>query len=232
MVTYCSDAQAKSLILEVGRRMFERQYVAANDGNISVRTGENRIWVTPTGVSKGFMTEEMLVCVDLNGAVLEGDRKPSSEIKMHLRVYRENPKVGSVVHAHPVVATSFAAARIPLDAAILTESVMGLGVVPVAEYATPGTQAVPDSIAPYCREYNAVLLANHGALTWGEDAMQAYYRLETLECYATIMMNLGFLSRPACLLNRSQVEELLEIRRNLGVETGGIPVCAEDLAEA
>jgi len=229
MPEYCTDKQAKELILEVGRRMFERQYVAANDGNISIRTGENRVWVTPAGVSKGYMTEEMLVCVDLDGNVLEGTAKASSETKMHLRVYRENPDVGSVVHAHPVAATTFSIARIPLDAAIMTESVIGLGVVPLAEYATTGTQAVPDSVAPFCRDYNACLLANHGALTWGRDAMQAYYRMETLECYAAIMMNLGYLNRPPCLLTRAQVEELLEIRRNLGVTTGGTPRCAEDL---
>ena len=102
MSTYCSDAQAKQLILEVGRRMFDRQYVAANDGNISVRSGENRIWVTPAGVSKGYMTEEMLVCVDLDGNILEGTAKASSETKMHLRVYRENPEVGSVVTRTPL----------------------------------------------------------------------------------------------------------------------------------
>lgn len=191
MPAFCTDEQAKALILEVGRRMFERQYVAANDGNISIRTGENRIWVTPAGVSKGYMTEDQLVCVALDGTVLEGTAKPSSETKMHLRVYQENPDVGSVVHAHPVVATTFSIARIPLDVAIMTESVIGLGVVPVADYATTGTQGVPDSVAPFCKEYNACLLANHGALTWGKDAMQAYYRMETLECYAAIMMNLG-----------------------------------------
>ena len=229
MPAFCTDEQAKALILEVGRRMFERQYVAANDGNISVRSGENRIWVTPAGVSKGYMTEDQLVCVALDGTVLEGTAKPSSETKMHLRVYQENPDVGSVVHAQPVVATTFSIARIPLDVAIMTESVIGLGVVPVADYATTGTQGVPDSVAPFCKEYNACLLANHGALTWGKDAMQAYYRMETLECYAAIMMNLGYLNQPPCVLNRSQVEELLEIRKNLGVTSGGIPRCAEDL---
>lgn len=229
MPAYCTDMQAKELILEIGRRMFERRYVSANDGNISVRTGENRIWVTPAGVSKGYMTEDMLVCVDLDGNVLEGTAKASSETKMHLRVYLENPDAGSVVHAHPIAATTFSIARIPLDAAIMTESVIGLGVVPVAEYATTGTQAVPDSIAPFCRDYNACLLANHGALTWGKDAMQAYYRMESLECYATIMMNLGYLNRPPCLLTRAQVDELLEIRQNLGVTSGGIPRCAEGL---
>lgn len=229
MRSVCTDQQARKLILEVGRRMYQRQYVAANDGNISVRVGDDRVWVTPTGVSKGYMTEDMLVCVDLNGTVLEGTAKPSSETAMHLRVYRENPDVGGVVHAHPMAATTFAVARVPLDAAILTESVIGLGVVPVAEYATTGTKAVAESVAPFCRDYNACLLANHGALTWGADVMQAYYRMETLEHCANILLKLGWLNQPPCLLTREQVDELLDIRRRLGVNSGGVPRCAGDM---
>lgn len=225
-----TDQQAKALILDIGRRMFERRYVSANDGNITIRTGEHRFWVTPAGVSKGYMTEDMLLCVDSEGQVLEGTGKPSSELKMHLRVYQENPEVRCVVHAHPVTATSFAIARIPLDIALMTESILGLGVVPVAEYATTGTEAVAESVAPYCRDYNALLLANHGALTWGTDALQAYYRMESLECCSEIMKNLGYLNAPAHVLTRAQVAELLEIRRRLGVTGGGIPCCAEDLS--
>ena len=122
MNLYPTDQEARQQILDIGRRMYERRYVSSNDGNITVRTGENRIWVTPTGVSKGFMTEEMLICTDLEGNVLEGTAKPSSEITMHLRVYRENPEVKAVVHAHPITATAFAIARIPMDAALMTES--------------------------------------------------------------------------------------------------------------
>lgn len=227
MRSVCTDQEARELILEVGRRMYQRQFVAANDGNISVRVDGDRVWVTPAGVSKGYLTEETLVCVDLNGTVLEGTAKPSSETGMHLRVYRENPDVGGVVHAHPIAATAFAVSRVPLDAAILTESVIGLGVVPVAEYATTGTKAVAESVAPFCRDYNACLLANHGALTWGADVMQAYYRMETLEHCANILLKLGALDRPPCLLNREQVDELLDIRRRLGVTSGGVPRCAD-----
>jgi len=225
---YCTDSEAKKLIIEIGKRMFLRQYVSSNDGNISVKTGDDRLWVTPSGVSKGYMTEEMLICTDLEGKLLSGEGKPSSELKMHLRVYRENPDVKAVVHAHPIAATGFAIAHIPLDAAIMTESVLGLGVVPLAPYATTGTDAVADSVAPYCRDYNALLLANHGALTWGSDAMQAYYRMESLECYAQIMMNLGYLNKPAQLLTREQVDELLQKRKALGIFTGGTPKCRED----
>ena len=230
MNVYPTDNEAKQQILDIGRRMYDRQYVSANDGNISIRVGENRIWVTPTGVSKGFMTEDILTCTDLAGNVLEGSAKPSSETAMHLRVYRENPTVRAVVHAHPIIATSFAIARIPLNVALMTESVIGLGVVPVTEYATTGTPQVADSVAPFCKDYNAVLLTNHGALTWGTNALQAYYRMESLECYASIMMHLGYLNSPAQVLNRTQVAELLEARKKLGVTTGGTPLCSEDLA--
>jgi len=132
------------------------------------------------------------------------------------------------VHAHPVTATAFAAARIPLDKAVMIETVIGLGVVPVADYALPGTQEVPDSIAPFCRDYNAVLLANHGALTWGKTPIEAYYRMESLECSAEVMLKLGYLNRPARLLTRSQVADLIQTRKNNGVTTGGMPICAED----
>lgn len=220
---YLSGPEAKELILEIGRRLYEKNYVAANDGNISCLTGPDELWTTPTGVSKGHMTGDMLVKVDLNGTVLEGNTKPSSELMMHLRVYRENPQVKSVVHAHPPMATSFAIAGIPLDRPILAEAVVQLGEVPVAPYATPGTQEVPDSIAPFCKTHHAVLLANHGALTWGADLMQAYYRMESLEYYAQITMYTTGLLRQASELTDSQIDRLLETRASLGITTGGRP---------
>lgn len=229
MNLYPTDQEARQQILDIGRRMYERRYVSSNDGNITVRTGENRVWVTPTGVSKGFMAEQMLICTDLSGGILEGTAKPSSEIAMHLRVYRENPQVRAVVHAHPITATAFAIARIPMDVALMTESVVGLGVVPVAAYATTGTAGVAESVAPFCRDYNALLLANHGALTWGTTALQAYYRMESLECCAQIMEKLGYLTASPHVLTRVQVAELLAIREKLGVRSGGTPMCKEEL---
>lgn len=185
---YFSDAEAKCMIVEIGRRMYDKGFVSANDGNISILVGENVLWTTPTMVSKGFMTEEMLVKVDLDGNCLEGEYKPSSELKMHLRVYRENPAVRAVTHAHPPYSTAFAIANIPLEESFLAEAVANLGKVPVAPYASPGTQQVPDSIAPYCKDHHAVLLQNHGALTWGTSPLEAYYRLESLEFYAREML--------------------------------------------
>ncbi len=215
MSAYPTDREAKTLLLEAGRRLYERGFVASNDGNMSVLVSAGTLWTTPTGVSKGFMTEAMLVKTDLAGTVLEGTRKPSSELKMHLRVYQENPDLIACVHAHPPVATSFAIAGIALDRPILPEAIVQLGTVPVAPYAEPGTQAVPDSIAPFCRDFGGVLLANHGALTWGYDLTQAYYRMETLEYYAQVTINSVFLLGRANALTGEQVERLTEQRQRL-----------------
>ena len=158
---YPTDAEAKKLIVEIGRRMYAKNFVAANDGNISCKVDENTIWTTPTGVSKGFMTEDMLVKLRLDGTVIsQGERGPSSEVKMHLRVYNENPDVGGVCHAHPPISTSFAIAGMSLDRAIYPEALVNLGTVPCVHYETPGSQGIPDSVAPYCKDYNALLLAN------------------------------------------------------------------------
>jgi len=211
-VKYDSEVEARKLICEIGKRMYNRNYVAANDGNISVKISPNTILTTPTGVSKGFMTPDMMVKMDLSGKVLAGEMKPSSEVKMHLRVYNENSTVNAVVHAHPPVATSFAVAGINLDKPILTEQIILLGDVPVATYATPGTEEVPNSIAPYCNDHNGVLLANHGALTWGKDLVQAYHRLESLEHYATILMYTSNIINKANELSCSQIAELVKIR--------------------
>lgn len=225
-VQYMTDFEAKKAIIEIGKRIYQKGFVASNDGNITIKVGPDAIWSTPTGVSKGYMTEDMLVKLDLSGKVLRGSRKPSSEVKMHLRVYNENPEVMAVTHAHPPVATSFAIAGLPLDRAILPEAVVNLGSVPIAPYATPGTQEVPDSIAPYCRSHNAVLLANHGALTWGRDAFEAYYRLESLEYYATVLMYTGNIIGKANELSCNQVSRLVEIREKLGISSGGVPQCS------
>ncbi|MCL1951167.1 MAG: homoserine O-succinyltransferase [Turicibacter sp.] len=220
-----SEFDAKKLICEIGKRVYDKNFVAANDGNISVKIGPDTIITTPTGVSKGFMTPDMLVKMDLSGKVLAGRLKPSSEVKMHLRVYKENPNVGAVVHAHPPVATSYAIAGIPLDKPISPEAVVLLGTVPVAPYATPGTEEVPDSVAPYCRGHNALLLANHGALTWGEDLLQAYYRMESLEHYALMTMYTGNIIQNANELDCNQVTDLIKIREGMGIKTGGTPSC-------
>ena len=217
-----TDEEARRDILEVGRRMYARGFAAANDGNISARVADDAVWATPTAVSKGFMTEDMLVKLDLDGNVLAGERKPSSEVKMHLRLYRELPDIGGVVHAHPPVATTFAAAGIPLDRALLQESVVLLGVIPVAPYALPGSEALAESVVPFCRDYNGLLLEHHGAVAWAGDVIHAYYRLESIEYNATVAMYTRMMGceRP---LMESQIDELLRLRPAWGVTAGGRP---------
>ena len=224
MKQYPDRKKAATEIIEIGRRMYEKDYVAANDGNISCKIAPDVILATPTGVSKGFMTEDMLVTMSTDGSVISmGELKPSSEVKMHLRVYKENPDVMGVTHAHPLTATSFAIAGIPLDEPILTETIMSLGNVPVARYGTPGTTEVPDSIGPFCRGYNAALLSNHGVITWGDSLMQAYFRLEAVEYYAKIILNTKYVMGAYRRLSEKQIDDLLVIRNNLGVGSGGVP---------
>ena len=224
---YPTDSEAKKLIVEIGRRMYQKNFVAANDGNISVKVDDDIIWTTPTGVSKGFMTEDMMVKMRLDGTVLsQGERGPSSEVKMHIRIYNENPEVGGVCHAHPPVSTSFAIAGMSLDKAIYPEAFVNLGTVPCVHYETPGSQGIPDSVAPYCRDYNALLLANHGALAWGKDVMEAWYRLESTEHYAMVIMYTGNIIGKANVLSCDQIGELIEIRKRMGITSGGgAPAC-------
>ena len=223
MSKFMNESEAREMICEVGRRAYNRNFVAANDGNISVKVAPDEIITTPTGVSKGYMTADMMVKIDLSGKVLEGSSVPSSEVKMHLRVYRENPEVNAVVHAHPPIATSFAIAGVPLDLPIYPEAVVSLGVVPLAPYATPGSEGVPDSITPFCKTHNAVLLANHGALTWGNDLMQAYLRMESLEHFALITTYTTKILNNYYELTHAQILELVAIREKMGTIAGGIP---------
>jgi L-fuculose-phosphate aldolase len=218
------EEQIKEEILDIGRRMYRKGFVASNAGNISVRAGEDAVWTTPSGVSKGYMTADMLVKTDLAGKILQGDCRPSSELAMHLRIYGENPALGAVVHAHPPISGVFAAAGIPLDKALLQESVVQLGVVPIAPYALPGTEAVARGAAACCTEFNAVLLAHHGAVTWGHNLLQAYYRMEEVEYFAKTMLYARLLGTESNLLTEKQIDDLLEQREKWGIDTGGRPV--------
>ena len=173
-------------LCRVCRLLYDRGYVVGHDGNVSARAGEDRILITPSGVSKGRLEPEMLVVCDLEGRVLSGERYPSAEMAMHLLVYRGRPDAGAVVHAHPPAATAFAICQRPLSQRYLTETVSGLGAVPVAPFAMPSTREVPESIRPYVHGHSAVLLANHGALTWGRDLWEAFDRMETVEQTAKI----------------------------------------------
>lgn len=178
-------------ICEVCRLLYNRGYVVSNDGNVSVRVEPDKVLITPSGVGKGRMTPDMLVLCDLQGNILEGDRYPSSESKMHLMIYRERSDVMSVVHAHPPLSTAFAICRRPLKERYLAEMIVGLGEIPVTEFAMLSTEEVPESVRPFVRDHNAVLLANHGALAWGPSLLSAFDRLEVVEQTAKVYYYVG-----------------------------------------
>ena len=218
-----NEFEIKKQMCEIGKRIYNRGMVAANDGNISVKISENEFLCTPTGISKGFMTPEFICKVDIDGNILFANKgfKPSSEIKMHLRVYKERPDVKSVVHAHPMYATGFAIAGIPLNQPIMPEAVIALGEVPIAAYGTPSTMEIPDAVSKYLQNYDAVLLENHGALTYGDSLLGAYHKMESVEFYAQLLYISRHLGGPQ-ELSEEQVEKLYEIRRQFGM-TGKHP---------
>jgi L-fuculose-phosphate aldolase len=213
-----NEFEVKKQMCEVGQRIYQREMVAANDGNFSVKLDENTFLCTPTGVSKGFMTPDMICKVDNEGNLKQpnGQWKPSSEIKMHMRIYKERPDVNSVVHAHPQYATAYAIAGIPLTEKIMPEAVIFLGEVPIAKYGLPSTMEIPDAVEPYLDCYDAVLLENHGALSWGQDLMSAYFKMESLEFYASLAYKAKALGG-AKELPSSEVARLYELRRQFAV---------------
>ncbi len=221
-----AEEQARADIVEVGRRLWERGYVASNDGNISVRLDGSRLITTPKNVSKGFMTAGMMVITDYDGKKIAGDRDPSSELKMHLEVYRNRPDARAVVHAHPPTATGFAVAGIALDRAVLAEVITTLGSIPIAEYATPSTEELPAAVRKYVKAHDGLLLANHGALALAGDVMSAYYRMETIEHFAKISLVARTLGREN-LLSRGEVDRLQGLRGMYGIASPA-PICTDD----
>ena len=213
-----NEYEIKKQICDIGKRIYDRNMVAANDGNISVKLNDNEFLCTPTGVSKGFMTPEYICKVDKEGNVLQanGNFRPSSEIKMHMRVYKCRPDVGAVVHAHPTFATSFAIAGIPLTQPIMPEAVIGLGCVPIAPYGTPSTMEIPDAIEKYLPYYDQVLLESHGALAWSTDLLSAYHKMESVEFYAELLYKSRQLGGPK-EFDQPTIEKLYEIRRKMGL---------------
>jgi L-fuculose-phosphate aldolase len=217
----------KNDIVEVGRRMYARGYIASNDGNISARIDGNHVLITPTGVSKGFMKQEDLIIINYEGKVVSGMKKPSSETMMHLQVYKDRPDVNSVCHSHPPYATGFAVAGIPLDKCVLPEVIIVLGAVPLIEYGTPGTEELYKPVRPLLNNYDAFLLANHGALTVGNDVISTFHKMETLEHFAHIAFvarQLGYTN----ILNKEQVQKLTDLREKFGVRTNAACISCED----
>jgi L-fuculose-phosphate aldolase len=211
-----TEHELRQEMVRIGRLMWERSYVAATDGNLSARLGSDRLLVTPSGLSKGFLSADSLAVIGLDGEATFSyrgrDQKPSSEIQMHLEVYRQRPDVNAVVHAHPPVATAFSIAGVSLARCVIPEVIVTLGAIPTAEYATPGTAEVPQSIRQAVRDYEAIILAHHGSLTLGETLWEAYLRLERVEHTAQITLAAQQLGRVSTLSPQA-VEKLTEMRR-------------------
>lgn len=218
-----SPYEIKKEICDIGSRIYTKGFVAANDGNISVKVGPNEFYCTPTGVSKGYMTPDMIIKIDGDGNKIEGKLNPSSEIKMHMRVYRERPDVNAVVHAHPPTATAFAVCNIPLDKYILPEAILTVGTVPICDYGTPSTMEIPDSLQPYIQDHDAFLLQNHGALSVGNTLTKAFFVMDEVEYFAKISMlarQLGGEQELTC----GDLEKLMELRKKMQIP-GRHPGC-------
>jgi L-fuculose-phosphate aldolase len=230
-----SEQEHRRDICAAGRWLLEHGFIVATQGNISVRLDSNRILSSPGGICKGRMDPGELVVLDLEGHKLRGTRAASSEIAMHLMIYRRRPDINSVCHAHPPVATGFAAAGLALDKALLSEVVLTLGAIPLAPYGTPGTPELPDAIEPLVENYDAILMANHGAVTFGPDLLTACYRMETTEHFARVSLVTELLGRHV-LLTGEHVKKLLAARARYGLPsapgTAVIPVAEENAPPA
>src|SRR5277367_2884425 len=215
-----SERQYRREMVVFGQMLHQRGYVAATDGNLSVRLDDDRIVVTPTGMSKSMLRASDMVGVDLEGRRLAGNRNVSSELAMHLLVYRLRPDVRGIVHAHPPTATGFAAAGLALNQPLVCEVVIGLGSIPLAKYGTPGTPELSDALEPLIPHHDAILMANHGVVTFGSSVESAYMKMETVEHFAKIALVTHLLGNEQPL-GATEVQKLHEVRhRYMG---GGKP---------
>lgn len=209
------DIFYKKEIVKVGKLLYQKNYIASNDGNLSIRVG-NKIFITPTCMSKGFMSVNDIVEVDLEGKILRGYNKPTSEILMHLTVYQQRPDINAVCHAHPIYSTAFASTGKSLDKRVLPEVIISLDKIPLVKYGTPGTKNLSKNLLPFIKKYDAVLLQNHGVLTFGPDLMNAYFKMETVEHFAQICFlssQIGKLKE----LPKSEIQKLIAQREKFGV---------------
>ena len=227
-----TEREHRQDIVEIGRLVYQKGWVAANDGNITIRLDGERILSTPTGVSKGTMHVDDLIIVDNEGNKLQGRLEKTSEVLMHLVIYKMRPDIHAIVHAHPPVSTGFATAGLSLNKAVLPEVVVGLGCVPLAEYGLPGSAELSDRMKPLIPKFDAILLANHGAVGYGADLQKAFFRIETVEHFARINLVAELLGGPK-LLPRNEVRKLIEARGRYGFASAataepGCPIPAEE----
>jgi L-fuculose-phosphate aldolase len=231
-----TERELRQQICEIGRLMYQKGWVASNDGNISIRLTEDRFLCTPTNISKGMMTPDDLIIVDASGTKVEGRRERTSEIMMHMTIYAGRPDIGAVVHAHPPVSTGFAVSGRPLNQAILPEVVVTLGCVPLADYGLPGTPALSETIKPFIGKHDAILLGNHGVVCAGTTVWQGFFRMETVEHVARIALVSELLGGPK-LLPKREVDKLFDARGRYGISShttmeAGCPITAEDAGHA
>jgi L-fuculose-phosphate aldolase len=223
-----SDRRHRLDIVQYGRMLHESGYVAATDGNLSVRLDEDRLLITPTCISKGRMRTSDLVVVDMDGHRVAGKRRVSSELGMHLLIYRLRPDVNGVVHAHPPTATGFAASGYDLNRPLVCEVVVGLGSIPLARYGTPGTPELTDALEPLIPGHDAILMANHGVVTFGSTLESAYMKMETVEHFARISLVTRMLGNEQ-LLGEKEVEKLHEVRHRYIGGAGPVRIAASDI---
>ena len=212
-----NDRQLKEQICEIGRRVYNKGFAAANDGNISIRVGENAVLCSPTMICKGYMTPDDICAVDLDGNQLAGKKKRTSEILLHLTIMKERPDVKAVVHCHPPHATAFAVTREPIPQCILPEIEVFMGEVPMAPYYTPGGQDFADTVKPFLKSTNTIILNNHGTVSFGKDLQDAYWKTEILDAYCKILIlakQLGGVT----YLNETEGRELLDLKKRLGFD--------------
>ncbi|HON50720.1 MAG TPA: class II aldolase/adducin family protein [Candidatus Sumerlaeota bacterium] len=215
-IPFMMEWQIKELLCEIGRRVWMKGFVAANEGNFSCRISDDVVIATPTLMSKGFMKPEDMVVIDMSGRKIGGRRQATSEVRIHLEIYRQRPDIRAVVHVHPPFSTAFAVAKRPLPRCVLPEVELFLGEILIVEYATPGTQEVADLVKPFLKDFTAFLLANHGAITIGKDLEEAYFKMEIVEEYCRLLLYTRLLDGYS-QISEQDVSELLEIKKRLGI---------------
>lgn len=211
-----NEYKLKELICAIGRRVYDRGFAAANDGNISIRLNDKEVLCTPTMICKGFMKPDDLCVVDYEGKQLRGRKRRTSEILLHLAIYKARPDVNAVVHCHPPHATAFAVAQEPIPKCILPEVEVFLGEVPMARYETPGTQKFAETVLPFVKDCNTIILANHGTVSFGPDLEKAYWNTEIVDSYCRILILAKQLGR-VNYFTEEQTRELLEFKKRLGI---------------
>lgn len=212
-----NDRALKEDICEIGRRVYNKGFAAANDGNISIRVGEDAVLCSPTMICKGFMKPEDICAVDMNGDQIAGKRKRTSEILLHLEIMRNRPDVKACVHCHPPHATAFAVANEAIPQCILPEIEVFMGEIPVAPYETPGGQKFAETVTPFLKSSNTIILKNHGTISFGKTVEEAYWKTEILDAYCRILLLAQQMGK-VDYLNEQKSRELLDLKKKLGFD--------------